>query len=276
MANGSLWQKLRFKYRISMVNEDTLTENWYLRLSKLGIFVGVSFLLLVSFALFALVIWFTPLRNYLPGYNENIRQSLLDESLRVDSITQKLSLQSQYLDVIRDVVAGEVESDSIKKLDSVTVAQRQSLLEQKSQVTEDFMQQYEAKEKEYLSIFDPQQIAPALTFFRPADGVVISHVDVRKKQYGVTIQTAKNENVTSVLAGTIVYAAYTITDEWVLMVQHENDYMSIYKHAGRSLKNVGDKVRLGESIGIVADTYPLYFELWQKGQAVNPEEVINF
>lgn len=276
MAKESLWQKLRFKYRISMVNEDTLTENWYLRLSKLGIFFSVSFLLLISFVLLALVIWFTPLRNYLPGYNENIRQALLEESLRVDSLTHELDMQTQYLGIIRDVVAGEVESDSIQRLDSVAVAQRQTLLEQKSQITEEFMQQYESKEKEYLAIFDPQQIVPSLTFFKPADGVIISPFDMRKKQFGITLQTPRNENVTSVLSGAIVYAAYTIVDEWVIMVQHENDYMSIYKHVGRSLKNVGDKVRLGESIGIVADTAPLYFELWQKGQAINPEEVIKF
>ena len=68
--------------------------------------------------------------------------------------------------------------------------------------------------------------------------------------------------------------SYEIGNTYTIMVQHEN-YLSIYRNIGKVLKGIGDKVLAGESIAIVGEL-PLYFELWQNGQAINPEEVIAF
>ena len=102
----SLWLRLREKYRISVLNEDTLAEHWYLHLSGWGAIVVVAILFLLSLALFSLVILYTPVRNYLPGYSENIRHELVAESARLDSLGTSLELQRQYLNIIKQVVAG--------------------------------------------------------------------------------------------------------------------------------------------------------------------------
>ena len=61
---------------------------------------------------------------------------------------------------------------------------------------------------------------------------------------------------------------------YTLMLQHESA-VSIYAHVAKPLKQVGDFVQAGESIALAGDQ-PLWFELWQNGQAINPEEVIAF
>jgi len=67
-----------------------------------------------------------------------------------------------------------------------------------------------------------------------------------------------------------------------VQVQHENNYLSIYKNNTRVLKKVGDEVKAGESIAITGDATgkktgsQFYFELWKQGKPVDPEEVIIF
>ena len=149
----SLWQRLREKYRISVLDEHTLTEHWHLHLNGWGAIVVVATLFLLSLALFSLVILYTPIRNYLPGYSENIRQQLITESARVDSLGTSLELQRQYLEIIKQVVAGEAHTDTVQSLDSMQIIMREQLLEAKQAATEEFIAQYEAMGKDNMQLF---------------------------------------------------------------------------------------------------------------------------
>ncbi len=266
----SFWRKIRYKYRLSVMNEDTLTESWHIRLSKLGVFSTLCVMFFFTLAIFAVLIVYTPIRNVLPGYSESLRQQLIAQTSQVDSLSADLELQRQYLDVIKQVVSGEVMSDTIQSLDSMQIVMREQLLEAKNEATEEFVAQYEAKGKDNLQFFDIQQTTPVITFFRPAHGVVQSNTDD-----GVLILTPPNENVTSVLSGRVIVINYEIDNTYTIMVQHEQ-FLSIYKHVGRVLKKKGDYVQAGESIGIMSEDKPLLFELWQGGKQINPEEVIAF
>ena len=257
------------------MNEDTFTEIWHTRLSRMSVFVILTLLFIVMLGLYSVLIFYTPIRNVLPGYSESIRQRLIDESERVDSLGTMLELQTQYLSVIRDVVAGEVKSDTVQSLDSMQIVMRERLLEAKSEVTADFMAQYEEKERDNLQLFDVQQVEPTITFFRPAHGTVVTRYTAENNQLGVEIQTPQNENVLSVLPGTVVHVVYELNDTYTVFVHHKT-YLSVYGNLNKVLKRVGDAVKAGESIGIVSDAHSLYFELWQSGTSINPEEVIVF
>ena len=87
--------RLRNKYRISIISEETWSERWHLHLSAWGAIVLLGLIFVLSLALFSLVILYTPIRNYLPGYSENIRYQLMEESARVDSLGTSLELQRQ-------------------------------------------------------------------------------------------------------------------------------------------------------------------------------------
>lgn len=270
----SFWQRMRHKYRISVLNEQTLAEHVHIRLSGWGAIVVTALLFLLALILFSLVILYTPVRNYLPGYSENIRQQLITESARVDSIGTSLEMQRQYLNIIKQVVAGEVQSDTVQSLDSMQIIMREQLLEAKSEATAEFIAQYEAKEKDNLQLFTVTNVAPILSFFRPAHGAIVRNYSLKENYLGVSIQTAERENVTAVLAGTVVYVNYEIDNTYTIMLQHAN-YLSVYRHMTKVLKIAGDRVQAGETIAIVGKQ-PLYFELWQDGQPINPEDVIAF
>ena len=86
----TLWQRLRDKYRIVVLNEKTLGETLHMRLSLLNLILLFSAMTLITLVLFGLLIWFTPLRNYLPGNTQSIREQLVEQNARMDSLLDVL------------------------------------------------------------------------------------------------------------------------------------------------------------------------------------------
>ena len=271
---NSLWRKLRKQYRISVLDNNTLAEHMHIHLNGWGAIVVAAVLFLLTMGLFSLMILYTPIKNYLPGYSEDIRHQLIEESTRLDSLGTSLELHRQYLDIIKQIMVGEVQTDTMQHVDSMFIITKEQLLEAKSEATQEFIAQYEAKEKDNLQLFYVANTTPVLSFFRPAHGVILQSFSEKEQRYGVLIQTPENENVTAVLAGTVMYVNYEIGNTYSIMVQHQN-YLSIYRNITKVLKHVGDAVEAGETIAIMGNQ-PLIFELWQAGTAINPEEVIAF
>lgn len=271
----SFWKRIRYKYRLSVMNEDTLTESWHVRLSRLGVFTLLCALFVLTLALFSVLIIFTPIRNVLPGYSESLRQQLIQQTTQIDSLGTDVQLQRSYLDMIKQIMVGEVSSDSVQSLDSMQIVMREQLLLAKSEVTEEFIAQYEEKGRDNLQLFDIQQNVPTQTFFLPAHGVVITTCSPEEGRFGVTIRSPKNENITAVLSGTVIHVDYEIDNTYTIVLQHAT-YLSLYTHVGKVNKHVGDCVETGETIGIVDENKELGFELWLAGKCVNPEEVIAF
>ena len=99
--------------------------------------------------------------------------------------------------------------------------------------------------------------------------------DPQSGYYGITLRTTDDENITAVLAGVVVHTDYEIDNTYTIIVQH-NTYLSVYRYVQKLLKKTGDIVKAGESIAITDSRHDLYFELWQSGKSINPEEVIAF
>lgn len=270
----SWFQRLLYKYRLSIMNEDTLTEQWYLRISWLGAVVVGMVLFLLTLALLSVLIIFTPIRTILPGYTEDIRQQLVVANEKVDSLSTSMEVQRQYLGVIQQVLAGEIKSDTVQSLDSMQLIMREELLMAKSQATEEFIAQYESAGHDNLQLFEVQESAPALSMFRPVHGVVTTSF-ADDAEHAITIQTPKNENVTAVLAGAIVHIRQQEDGTYMIIGQHAQ-YIAIYYGLGRVLRQTGDYVQAGATLGIVSDEVPFRFELWENGKVIDPESVIAF
>jgi lipoprotein NlpD len=172
--------------------------------------------------------------------------------------------------------------DSIASLDSIALKQRARILVEKSNREKTFDENFEKEEKYNLASIETKPTENSYVFFRPTRGVISSSFNLADEQYGIYLITSPNESVVSVLDGTVVYTAFTFDYGWVIEVQHENNYLSIYKNNTRVLKKAGDEVKAGESIAITGDASgkkagtQFYFELWKQGKPVDPEEVIIF
>lgn len=270
----SFWQRIRHPYRLSLVDASSLKSLWHIPLTGLGAFSLLTLLFVLTIVLLSLLIIYTPVRNMLPGYSEDMRQDLVDASARVDSLDTELEMHHTYLEMVRQIVAGEVKVDSVNDLDSLALATHEQLMTAKNEATEEFMAQYETK-KDNFQLFDIQENTPVYTMFCPVHGVVMTHFSEQSQQYGIFIRTADKENISAVLTGAVVYVHYEIDNTYTMMLQH-NMFLTIYRHVGQPIKKVGDAVQPGESIALASGEHDLAFEIWQQGKPVNPEEVIVF
>jgi len=285
--NKSKWkqflQKVRFKYRVSVLNENTLEESWHIRLSRFRVFLFASLFLIITFLILASLIIYTPFRYYLPEYGSSgDRAAVINNSMHVDSLLQQMNLQATYLEVLKGIISGDIKQDKNLSSDTIALKERAEIIMEKSKTEKEFVEDYEEAEKYNLSSLSSREIENIYVFFKPTKGVISSSFNMEDKQYGISILTSANESVVSVLGGTVIYAAFTFDFGWVIQVQHEENYVSIYKHNTSLLKKPGDNVRAGEVIAFTGDSPDnktgnhFYFELWKKGKPVNPEEVIIF
>lgn len=275
----SFWAKWRFKYRLSVLNENTLEEAWHARLSRLTVFAWIGLLFLLTFGTFTLLIYYTPLKRYLPGFEDaGVRELVTAEAMRVDSLQILLQHQEEYIDVLRNVMSGELKLDSVTLLDSLTIIQREKLALQKTQREQDFCEEVEQQEQFNLSQVIVETGALQYVFYRPVSGVLLESFEPNIGRYGVSIMTSANELVMATLAGRVVVAEFSMEHKWVVILQHEDNYLSVYKGMNRLQVQRGDVMRAGEVIGRMGDDDEamrnLDFELWKKGVPVNPEDVM--
>lgn len=279
----AFWHRMRFKYKLSFINEGTLEEVWSFRLSRLSAFVT-----LIVFAFFlvsatALLIIKTPIRNYLPGYLDvEIRKEIMQNALRADSLERMVAVQSLYLENMAGILSGTIALDSIRAVDSLTQVQADYEIP-RSKAEESFVKSYEEEEKYNLTVLDPNPVpTDGVFFYKPVNGVISAHYEADKRHFGIDLVAAPKESVLATLDGTVVFTGFDPNYGNVIQIQHRNGFLSIYKHNELLLKEAGDHVVAGEAIALIGNTGQLstgphlHFELWYKGNPVNPEEYIAF
>lgn len=276
------WHNIKFKYKLTIINENTLEEVVGIHVSKLN---GLSVLLsacTVIFLIAAAIIAFTPLRNYLPGYmNSEVRSQIVANALRADSLQAALERQSRYVMNIQDILSGQVKADTVQSIDSLTNLRAEKLME-RSKKEEEFRKQYEEKERYNLTAVTDVRDAAGLIFYRPLRGVMSAGFNPEKRHFGIDLTASPNESILATLDGTVIMAAYTAEWGYVIQIQHPQNFISVYKHCGSLMKREGEQVKGGEVIALVGKSTEdgnqphLHFELWHKGNPTNPEKYVVF
>ena len=279
----AFWKKMRFKYRLSFMNENTLEVVFSYRLSRLSVLLTLLAFAVFLIVLTSIVIIKTPIRNYLPGYlDAEVRQAMIDNALRVDSLQQQLYVQSKYLNNVNAILRGDMEIDKIHEVD--TIVDNSNINLEKSKQTEEFIRNYEEEEKYNLSATtQTSQILPDnIYFYKPVKGLVSSTFNIQEKHYGIDIAAKPKESVLATMKGTVIYTGFDANFGYVISIQHPNGFVSVYKHNALLLKKEGAEVNSGDVIALVGSTGTLstgdhlHFELWYRGKAVDPREYINF
>lgn len=256
-----------------MLDDLTLREVFHFRVSLLGAISFITVSIVALILLLSVLIVYTPLRNILPGYSASLRQQLIDESARVDSLQADLTIQRQYLDVIKQLTAGAIETDSVQSLDSMQVVERSRILEQHNENTDAFLAQYEQKEHERLLLFENIADRDVRQLCRPVRGVIVQSADPATRRYGTTVRTVKNENVLAALRGTVIAVTRMADNTYSLTLQNSS-FIAVYRYVARVIKPEGTQVEKGETIGLMDGEHDLEIQLWDAGRFVSPNEVI--
>jgi murein DD-endopeptidase MepM/ murein hydrolase activator NlpD len=281
-----LIHKLRFTYRLVLINDETFEEKFSFKLTPINVFAGISSFIVLFSILIIFSIFYTPLREYVPGYTDTQTKRNIGRLLyQTDSLERALNAKEDYLRNMLDIMHGGTGlSDSAAVPANPGKTNYES---EPSQKEKDFRKSYEASisKKDDYSILKPKEAQQSgfrnLYLVNPAEGIVSSRFNLAENHFAVDIVTRANEPVKSVQEGTVIFASWTPETGNTLAIQHKNNLVSIYKHNAALLKKVGTFVSTGEIVAIVGNTGEfssgphLHFELWDNGSPVNPEEILN-
>lgn len=284
------YHKLRDKYRLIILNEDTFEEKLSFRLSRLNVFVVTGMLAIILIFLTTYLIAFTPLREYIPGYMDtSIQKDLYELQLRADSIEDAVKSKDLFIRNMKKVLSGEdFEIVMANELpDSAGRAKYAGINITRSKEDSILRADYEAQNLYNLKVGEKEPERKnlplsKLRFFTPLKGIISNRFNPSQRHFGIDVASTINEAVKSAYDGTVIFSEWTAETGYVIAIQHPGNVISVYKHNSVLLRKQGAFVRAGETIAIVGDsgefsTGPhLHFELWINGKAVNPEDYIVF
>jgi hypothetical protein len=105
---GSTLKRLRNRYRLVVMNDDTYEEVVTFKLSRLSVYVALSTIFVLLVGLTVALIIFTPLKYYIPGYDDlKIGREYQQMKYRVDSLEREVSNQANYIDQVKKILRGE-------------------------------------------------------------------------------------------------------------------------------------------------------------------------
>jgi len=274
--------KLKDQYRLTIFNDSTFQSVWSMKLSRLKVFTFVSVASLIIVILVTFLISATGLREYIPGYPDaEQRQMMVDTALKVDSLEMELAKRDEFFKGIKAIISGNVPEDKIV-IDTATETYDVSFTEYNH---DSIFQDNLLAEQLSLSIQNNTRKKTELSqmhFYVPVKGIVTNHFNLSADHFGVDLVSDPNARISTVLEGTVIFSGWTLETGYVMYIQHEADLVSVYKHNAELLKSTGDKVKAGEAVAIIGNsgelsTGPhLHFELWHRGNAINPEQYIDF
>ena len=272
------------KFRIALIDHYTHQQLASVKISKTGFFIAIVTIIVAFTALIYSVIAYTPVREFIPGYPDaHSKRAALHNAMRIDSLETVIYRWELYSENLRRVVEGQEplkidslinsrQKSGVSNEELAELALKDSLLRQ--QVREEEQFGISERDKRNLPI-------DGLLFFTPLKGVISQGYDPAIHPY-VDVTAPSGSVVKATLDGTVIYDGWSDEGGYTIQLQHDGDIVSIYKHNEKLLKKTGDKVSAGMPIALVGNTgnlstgEHLHFELWHKGETVDPTKYISF
>ena len=291
LKDGAVADVIKRKHRFVVMDTDTFKEKFSFQLSGINLFVTVGITIIVLILLTTILIAFTPLREWIPGYtNTAAVEQTYANAKKIDSLQVQLENQEWMVATLQAVLRGEELGetqiiDSSTSLQQVTAVYRHSKEDSLLRLEverEDNRYQVKSSTSGVVTTGGAPDASPAIThlFFTPLKGNILTPYS--REHHGVDIAGEAGHAVCAAYSGTVIFAGFTAEGGHTLTIQHPGNVVTIYRNCSTLLMHQGDAVRAGEPIAYVGNSGRrelgpyLHFEIWVGGVAVNPEEYISF
>jgi murein DD-endopeptidase MepM/ murein hydrolase activator NlpD len=280
-----LKERLTFKYRLVILDEETYEEQFSFKLSQMNVYVfgGIAIILLIL--LTSLVIAYTPLREYVPGYaSTEVKEKaevLIDslEQLQMRNLQNEVKMQA-----VMDVLSGKVKTkEYLANLDSLLKANKDSISKHSIYASkDDSLYRQSIENQDRYNVSAKSNSKQSFVLFAPVTGTVTNKYKGKDQHYGIDIAVKSGTPIKSVEDGTVIFAEWSVDTGYVIIIDHGNNLISVYKHNSSLLKNEGDLVKSGEVVatagseGKLSTAPHLHFELWYNGYPMDPTQFIAF
>lgn len=274
-------KKLLHKYRLVVLNEETFEERFSFKLNRLNVFVFSTIFAILLIAITSVIIAFTPLREYIPGYSSvALQRKATILTYKADSLQRVISINDKYLNSIQKVLAGDVKTVDFNK-DSIL---KEASLDFKDvnlqpSKTDSLLRERVSQEDKYNPLTNTTETNFSL--FAPVKGTISQTYNPKEKHYAIDVVTIIDAPVKTVADGTVIFSGWTTETGYVMIIDH-HQFISVYKHNAILRKEQGELVKAGEVIATVGNTGEfttgphLHFELWKDGFPIDPTNFIDF
>lgn len=281
--NKGFFKKLFNDYKVVVSSEDTFEEKFAFKASKINVFVLmlVYSVILISFTIS--IVFFTQLRELVPGYSSS---DLLSRAIyltqKTDSLERQIELNNKFYKSIEDVLSGKtdefIERDNIPIDSSLNDKNLFSI----SPNSEDSILRNYVDSQDKFNLTKNELVIENKMFFSPIKGDITQTFNFEENHFAIDIAADIGTPVKSILDGKILFSEWSVDTGHVIIVDHGDNIVSVYKHNSKSLKEQNDFVQAGEVIaysgnqGSLSSGPHLHFELWKNGTPIDPEPLLNF
>ena len=284
MSNSKKSKKLKNQvsknYRLAVMEEDSYLEKFALSLSKRNIFLitfSVTFIIILTTTL---LIFYTPIREYIPGYDTSkLRIQAVENLEKLDSLMISLKKNEQFVEAFSRTLNGEEFNNQYE--DSQLKAIDISELDLDINIEDSILRKIvEVEDRFNIIEKDEKLVTPNLV--SPANGIISDRFDYGKQHYGVDIVLKERTPIKAVYDGIVLFSEWTLNYGYTVVIFHKNELISTYKHNESVKVKTGDFVQTGEIIALSGNTGELtsgphlHLELWDLQGPLNPEDLIKF
>lgn len=250
------FKNFKSKFKIVIIHPDTYEEKGDFSMSKMRFFTMVVLYSLMLIAITTCLIFFTSLREFIPGYTDvSLYRRIYTMERRADSLEKVFQQKDVYIENLKRIILDEeIADDTIK---------------------------FSMYPRINNNVCKPGFLYMP-TFFVPINGYVTNRFNSKNKHFGIDVVANTDAVIKATADGTVVFSDWSVEGGYVIGIQHDGNVISVYKHNAALLHFEGDVVRAGDAIAIIGgggstSTGPhLHFELWYNGRALNPEDYISF
>jgi len=275
--------KLTRSYKVVVSSEDTFEERLSFSTNKFNVFLILSLYSIILIAFTISVVFFTQLKEMVPGYSSS---DLLTQAIyltkKTDSLENELELNNTFYQSIEDVLSGKTEQIIYK--DSLAISNKIENIDPQaiSANAEDSILRKYVEQEDKFNLTKNELVIENKMFVSPVKGQITQKFDPLNNHFALDILVDTGTPVKSILEGKIIFSEWSIDTGHVLIIDHGDDIISVYKHNSKVLKTQNNYVKAGEIIaysgnqGTLSTGPHLHFELWKNGTPINPEPLFNF
>lgn len=278
----TLFRNRKNKYRISVMDTN-FKEKYSFFTTKTIIYNTVTIIITCSVLITATIIFFTPIRNLVPGYiNPELVKLAFHNQNTLDTINRELHSNTMLIRLMQSAINGNIIIDEANNIKDTIIKYKN--IDYEHNINDSILRmEIENSDKYAISSTlvnsrDSKKLlfSDNLIFFPPIQGEPIDDKD------GTIIECIKDDLVKTTLSGLIIFSDWSPKLGYFVIIQHENNIVSVYGYNSSLLKKKGDYVNAGDVIAI-AGNHPddnnlncLYFELWYNGSSIKPDDYISF
>ncbi len=275
--------KLTRSYKVVVSSEDTFEERFSFSTNKFNVFLVLSLYSIILIAFTISVVFFTQIREMVPGYSSS---DLLTQAIyltkKTDSLENELELNNTFYKSIENVLSGKTEQIIYK--DTLALSNEKDNIDFQAVLTnaEDSILRKYVEEEDKFNLTKNELVIENKMFVNPVKGQITQKFDPLNNHFALDILVDTGTPVKSILEGKVIFSEWSVDTGHVLIIDHGDNIISVYKHNSKVLKTQNNFVKAGEVIaysgnqGTLSTGPHLHFELWKNGTPINPEPLFNF